>query len=332
MRTLRVLHIGVGGRGHWPIDVMVGDARFQSVGFVDLVPSNLEAALAKAPGVPTFSDPDQASAAVQADIAIICTPTRTHASLSRSCFEKGLHVLVEKGMTMSYAEAVALVDDAKAADVRFAVAQNYRFRGSEQYVNVLQNDESNRFHIGKIEIADYFHHRYRPEPRTLNYPFAMVWDMSCHHVDSLSCWLGPVARVTARSSNPSWSAYEFDADIHATLEYASGAVCNYVLTHAATYSDWRIVLQGPNGTIRITEREMFFHARPENFLGGSEGVLVPHPSAPQTEKGVLDAFYRYVVDGVEPGISGRNNLDTLAVCEMLVRSATEKRTIDVIEL
>jgi hypothetical protein len=47
---------------------------------------------------------------------------------------------------------------------------------------------------------------------------------------------------------------------------------------------------------------------------------------------VSDDFHRYVAAGVEPGVSGRNNLDTLAVCEMLVRSATLGRTVSRDEL
>jgi predicted dehydrogenase len=311
---------------------MGADPRFEPVAFVDLIPQNLEGTLAKLPGIPTFSDVNEALKSVEADAAVICTPTRTHAPLSRLCFEKGLHVVVEKGMTMSYEEAVALVDDAEKAGVCFAVAQNYRYRGNERMMADLINDPSSPFHPGKIEIADYVHHRYRPDPRTLNYPFAMVWDMSCHHVDSLSCWLGPVERVTARSSNPSWSQYEHDADIHAILEYKSGAVCNYLLTHAATYAEWRIMLQGSEGALRLTERELFFAKRPAQFLGGSSEELVPVTPGPSTEQGVTNAFYDYVVNGIEPGISGRNNLDTLAVCELLVRSATEKRTIEAAEL
>ncbi len=55
-------------------------------------------------------------------------------------------------------------------------------------------------------------------------------------------------------------------------------------------------------------------------------------SQPRSEQGVINDFYRYIVDGVEPGISGRNNLKTLAVCEMLVRSARERRSVEAREL
>jgi len=48
-------------------------------------------------------------------------------------------------------------------------------------------------------LVDYLQHRVRPVPVTLTYPFASVWDMSCHHFDNLPCSLGPVAEVTAHA-------------------------------------------------------------------------------------------------------------------------------------
>jgi len=161
----------------------------------------------------------------------------------------------------------------------------------------------------------------------------MVWDMSCHHVDLLSAWLGAAARVTAVSSNPSWSKYEHDADIAAVIEYEGGAICHYVLTHAATIADYRLILQGNRGALRAYDNPgLRYYPVPEQHLGSAEPVGCGVPDQPRSEQGVVDDFYRYTVDGIEPGISGRNNLKTLAVCEMLVRSASEHRCVEAAEL
>ena len=47
----------------------------------------------------------------------------------------------------------------------------------------------------------------------------------------------------------------------------------------------------------------------------------------RSEQGVIDDLYRYIVDDIEPGISGRNNLEILRACEMLCRSSQEQRTV-----
>jgi predicted dehydrogenase len=333
--TIRTIHVGVGGRGQWPIDVLGEDSRFEPVALVDLNPEFLARAQEQLhlPSGALFSDFETALNSVDADAVVICTPTRSHAALCRQAFAAKKHVLVEKGMTMDWKEAQALVKEADENGVKFCVSQNYRYGAVEQAIKALVDNTSHLHHPGPIEIVDMIHHRYRPEPRTLNYPFAMVWDMSCHHVDLLSFWLGPVRRVTAIASNPSWSAYEHDADIAATLEYESGAICHYVLTHAATFSDYRLVLQGSRGALRAYDvAGLQFYPLPSHFLGASKPVEQELVPPPRTEQGVVDDFYNYLCHNVEPGISGRQNLQTLAVCEMLVRSATEKRTVERAEI
>ena len=161
----------------------------------------------------------------------------------------------------------------------------------------------------------------------------MVWDMGCHHVDLLAAWLGPVARVTAHSYNAPWSAYAHDANIGALLEYQGGAVCHYVLTHTATIGDWRAILQGERGALRLFDVPgVQFYPRPDRQLGQSPPEACELVDAPRSEQGVVDDFQRYVTEGLEPGISGRNNLETLAVCELLVRSANDGRTAERAEL
>ena len=328
---LRTIHVGVGGRGWWPIEVMGADPKFAPVALVDFKPENLPAARAQLdlPESAVFPDLETALAGTDAEAVVICTPTRTHGALARQAFAAGRHVLVEKGMTLDWEEAKALVQAADEANVRFCVAQNYRYGANELAVTALLADTAHPHHPGRVEIVDYVHHRFRPEPRTLDYPFAMVWDMSCHHMDSLGCWLGPLRRATAHAYNTTWSRYAHDANIAAFLEYANGAVCHYILTHTATLSEWRVTLQGDRGALRLHDAPgVRFYPRPEQMLGAADPIPCDVPSQPRTEQGVADAFYRYIVEGLEPGISGRNNLETLAACEMLVRSAREGRPVE----
>ena len=332
---LRTIHVGVGARGAWPIQVMGADPKFQPVALVDLNRHFLAEAQAKLrlPDEALFDDLNRALHAVEADAVVICTPTVTHAPFARLAFARGRHVLVEKGMTMDWDEAKALVREAEQAGVRFCVAQNYRYFANMATIKHLLDAADHPHHPGTVEIVDFVHHRYRPEPRTLNYPFAMVWDMSCHHVDLLAHWLGEAQRVTALSYNTSWSQYKDDANIAAIIEYASGAVCHYVLTHSATLSDWRIILQGERGALRTADvRGIQFYPRPDRQLGSTEPQPVDVPARQASEQGVADDFHRFIAEGVEPGISGRNNLQTLAVCEMLVRSARERRPVERAEL
>jgi predicted dehydrogenase len=331
---LKTILVGVGRRGRWAVEVTGADRKFQPVAVVDTSEDFLLSAQSELnlPAAASFSSLDEALQNVEADAVILCTPTSSHGPLSRLAFAAGKHVLVEKGMTYDWQEAQELVAQADAAGVCFCVAQNYRYNPIEQAITALLKDSAHPHFPGQVAIVTLISHRYRPDPRTLDYPYAMVWDMSCHHVDLLNAWIGSAKRVTAVSSNPPWSRYEYDADIAAVIEYENGANCQYVLNHAATYAESSLVLQGERGALRAASDGLHFYPLPEQQLGESSPINCAVPSLPRSEQGVADAFYRFIAEGVEPGISGRNNLKTLAVCEMLVRSARERRAVESQEL
>lgn len=185
---LRTVHVGVGARGTWPVNITGADPKFEPVALVDVNRDALSQAQGQLhlPDNALFDDLETGLDAVEADAVVISTPTVTHARFARLGFAHSKHVLVEKGMTMDWDEARALVAEAERTGVRFCVAQNYRFFANMATIKQLLGTPQHLHYPGTIQIVDFIHHRYRPEPRTLNYPYAMVWDMSCHHVDLLA--------------------------------------------------------------------------------------------------------------------------------------------------
>jgi predicted dehydrogenase len=337
---LRTIHVGVGGHGQWTVDVLGKDPQYKPVAIVDTNATAARTAqyrLGEAghKGVPTFSGLTGALSQIEADALVICTPTRTHAEYARMGFVVNMHVLIEKPMATDLVDAKKLVAEADAAWVKFCVAQTGRYALCEQAIKYILNKPDHPHHPGKIKIVDYVHHRYRPEPRDMDYPAATVWDLSSHHVDSLYTWLGRATRVTARSYAAPWTQYVHDANFSAFIEYEDGAVCNYVVTQDATMPQWRVALQGERGALVMTDQEMLqFYPKPGQQLAQSEPQAVPCDVTDWTrpEQQIAHEFFKYVVEDVEPGISGRRNLRTMAVCEAIVQSAKNKRPVELAEL
>ena len=78
---LRSIHVGTGGRGTWPIDVVIDDPNWEPVALVDVDEAALQSAREKT-GLgksACFSSLEEAAKVVDADAALICTPTATHA-------------------------------------------------------------------------------------------------------------------------------------------------------------------------------------------------------------------------------------------------------------
>ena len=66
--------------------------------------------------------------------------------------------------------------------------------------------------------------------------------------------------------------------------------------------------------------------------GGGEPETIDPLSLPRSEQLVLDALREYIRDGVEPGISGRNNLQTLALCQATCNAASAGTIVRVADL
>jgi predicted dehydrogenase len=74
--------------------------------------------------------------AADLDAAIVATPHATHAALARACLERGLHVLVEKPLTIDPREAFDLVE--RAAEVRREVIVGYPYHYVAQMARIRE--------------------------------------------------------------------------------------------------------------------------------------------------------------------------------------------------
>lgn len=328
VKPLRVLHVGVSNRGEWPLRKCDAASGFVPALLCDVTPAALENAR-KITGLPEsacFTDVDKAIASGGADCMIICAPTVLHVPLAKKAIAAGLPVLVEKGMAPDWASACDLVRTARDAGAIVAVAQNYRYGGAERTIWRAINDPAFEAYVGEVHLITYTQNRVRPVPRTLTYPFASVWDMSCHHFDNLHYWIGPLAEMTAFSWRARWSAYEHDNNTTAHMVFRNKTRVHYIHTHDVARSNLEVQVHGERGALVLRENEITFNERPIEQFGSRPILPVPH-EAHAGEAGVLRDFHAYITEGLEPGISARSNLETMAACEMMVRSITQQRTI-----
>ena len=85
--------------------------------------------LAKVANVQWLDDEEGLVAAAKRgefDVAILCTPNTMHAPVGLRLLDAGIHLLVEKPMTTSFADANALADRARANKLHAATAHMWR--------------------------------------------------------------------------------------------------------------------------------------------------------------------------------------------------------------
>jgi predicted dehydrogenase len=173
-------------------------------------------------------------AAATADAFSIVTPTSTHFEIARQLLARGKHVLVEKPMTETSAQAADLVEIARAKRVILQVGHVERFNPAFKYMESVATDP--RF----IEA-----HRLSPYPaRSID--IGVVLDLMIHDLDVVLAFVkSPVASVDAIGI-PVLSASEDIAN--ARIRFENGCVANLTASRvsAERLRKIRVFSGGPN--------------------------------------------------------------------------------------
>lgn len=104
--ALRIGVIGTGALGRHHVRILASLPGAELVGVVDASPAAAEA-MAREHGTRVF--PDVAALADQIEAAVVAVPTVAHAEVGEALLRRGLHVLVEKPIASSLAEADRLI-------------------------------------------------------------------------------------------------------------------------------------------------------------------------------------------------------------------------------
>ena len=109
-RKLRIGFIGTGGIAHSHMRAYLAQPDVEIVAGADLVPGKAEAFFAEfdLEGVKCYTDFHRMLAECELDAVSVCTYNRTHAECAIGAMQAGLHVLLEKPMTVTLEEAVEL--------------------------------------------------------------------------------------------------------------------------------------------------------------------------------------------------------------------------------
>lgn len=129
MEKTKVLVVGLGGIAqiaHLPILAKMDN--IELAGLCDVDKGKAKNISSKYNVKNYFTNYDQMLANVEADCCIICSPNNLHKEQSIKALDKKLHVLVEKPLARTSAEAEAIVEAAKKNNRKLMVGMNYRFR------------------------------------------------------------------------------------------------------------------------------------------------------------------------------------------------------------
>lgn len=274
-----------------------------------------------------YGDPHALFADGGFEIVDIAASIGAHAPVTRLAADHGVHVMLQKPMTATVAEAEALVDYV-GNRVRFMVHENYRFR--PHYMSVRHWIAEGR--IGTPRHAAISCRGSGLCPREGGVPFLierqpylagfrrnLVFETMIHHLDVLRCLCGPLKVVAARLNRladglpgEDTAAILLEGE-NGFIVTADGSICapGYPPLHGD-----RLELIGTRGTIVMDYDRV--------FLVGAEDqaeridLLGRYQECFDT---VTADFVRGLRDGTPFETDRLDNLETLRLMESVYRAA-----------
>jgi predicted dehydrogenase len=218
-RKIRVAVIGAGSLGQHHARIYAQMAAAGALEFAGVYDANPDTAKLHATkhGVRAFSS--VAEAAAEADALNVVTPTITHFDISKQLLSAGKHVLVEKPMTSTTAQATELVKVARDNNSLLQVGHVERFNPVFKYLETVA--KAPRF----IES-----HRLSPFPARST-DIGVVLDLMIHDLDIVLAFVNsPVVSVDAVGI-PVLSKSEDIAN--ARLKFANGCIANLTVSRVS---------------------------------------------------------------------------------------------------
>jgi len=272
------------------------------------------------------------------DAVAILTPSGMHASHAIAVAQAGRHVVVEKPMALTVADASAMIAAAEVARVRLFVVKQNRFN-----VPILKAREAldagrfGKLVLGTIRVRwcrDQAYYAQDAWRGTWAWDGGVLANQASHHVDMLSWFMGEVASVHARGITALVDIEAEDTAV-ATLRFANGALGVIEATGAARPRDMEgsISVLGSGGAVEIagfamnqirtwqftepldSDREVMerFSVNPPNVYGFGHQAYYEHVV------GCLESSRPALVDGAE----GRRSLELIAALYESMASGEE---------
>lgn len=299
---LRAAVIGVGYLGRFHAQKFAANPDVDLVGVVDSDQARAEE-IAKELGTQAFTDYHVVLPLV--DVVSIVVPTQYHYPVAKDCFNAGCHVLLEKPITQTVAEAEELIQLADSKQLVFQVGHLERFNPAVMALKgVLQNPqfiESHRLAPFKSRGTDV----------------NVVLDLMIHDIDILLSMV-PHPMKTINSVGVPVLSEEVDI-ANARLQFENGCVANVTASRASreTMRKMRIFQQDAYISIDFQSREIAIYRKKQglNLIPGLPNVGMEKRSFDQGDplKDEIDAFVSSVKEGTPPVVSGADGKRALEV-------------------
>lgn len=260
------------------------------------------------------------------DAVYIATPNALHADQVVAAARAGKHVLCDKPLALTVADARRCAAECRSAGVRLGIMFQTRYHDGFADAAKLVRDGA----IGRVVVAEVTMSGGRNLPKGWRTDPALAGlgalnNIGVHALDVLSYLLGAeVTEVTALTDSE--PGYRIDTTALVLLRFSSGTIGYVHVNQSAPHARDDIVLYGTEGRVLAANL-----SRP-----GRDGTLTFTTPAGERSRPAgshdgyrraLGAFAAAVIDGRDPSPSGQDGVRSVEVTTAIAEAIAERRVV-----
>ena len=313
MEKIRTAVVGVGYLGRFHAQKYSQIAGSELLAVVD---SSAEARASVAAELGTRALADHRELIGQVDAVSVVTPTPAHFAVARDFLEGGAHVLVEKPITETPAEARELIELARACGRVLQVGHLERFNaailGAEPHLKAPRFIECHR-------LAPY-----RERGTDVN----VVLDLMIHDIDIVQTIVGaPIASIDAIGT----AVFSDEIDIaNARIRFANGCVANATASRVSLKTERKLRVFEDEAYLSIDLQQKILtliRKRSGQAGPGQLPVTIEEQSFEQGDalKAEIVSFLDCIRSGTGPVVSGEAGLRALETAMLITEQVLAGR-------
>ena len=234
-----LIKVGVIGFGYWGPNIARNfkeNPDLKLVGIAELSEGRRAFAKLTYPNVPVYEDADTLIREKEIDAIAIVTPVSTHFALAKAVLNAGKHVLIEKPMTSSVADAEELINLAAQKNLTLMVDHTFVYSPAVQKIKETLEEDG----LGEL----YYFDSVRINLGLFQQDVNVVWDLAPHDISIMQYLLDSkkVKSVCAHGISHTPSGIENIA--YVTINFDNDLLAHFHVNWLAPMKIRRILIGG----------------------------------------------------------------------------------------
>src|SRR5262245_4186537 len=339
-----MIKVGVIGCGYWGPNLIRNFTKVQGcrvVAIADQRTDRLEAVRHLNGDMRPTTDARELIESSEVDAVVIATPISTHFDLAKACLENGKHVLIEKPLARTAAQARELIRLAQQHHKVLMVDHTFIYSGAVRKLREIVNSGE----LGDI----YYYDSVRLNLGLFQPDVNVLWDLAPHDFSVLTHLLRrKVSRVGAAESSPvCWNGWNGESIVYVTVELEDATIAHFHLNWLSTVKLRGALVGGSNkmlvydhldaeNQVKIFDKgvELLEHSDRYKVLVQyrTGDILVPKVDQTEPLEIACQHFVDCITNGETPitdGVAGLRVVELLEDAEEFMQSKRDKERTQV---